>query len=158
MNETTSSPANQGVVSKPWLYRCFTKATISTGDQRQYGPRWVTSRRALLRVYDDRLECGNWMIPYAGMTDAVLYSFRSSFLRIPGYVLTVTTPEKTYHFGLNGWGKFWNGELPFPVRREQGQLKFSGFSIALRILLLVYLLYALGTWLSSLGWGPPSGQ
>ncbi|ADG68655.1 hypothetical protein Plim_2833 [Planctopirus limnophila DSM 3776] len=146
------------VNGKPWLYRCFTKATISTGDQRQYGPRWVTSRRALLRVYEDRLECGNWKIPYGEVTDAVLYSFRSTFLRIPGYILTVTTPEKTYHFGLNGWGKFWKGELPFPVRRERGQLKFTWFSVAVRVLLLAYLLYAMGTWLWSLGWQTPSGQ
>lgn len=156
MTDAITSKADHGEVIKPCLYRCLTKATISAGDQRQYGPRWVTARRALLRVYDDRLECGNWKIPYAQVTDAVLYSFRSSFFRIPGYILTVTTSEKTYHFGLNGWGKFWKGEFPFPVRRERGQLKFTWFSIAVRVLLLAYLLYAMGTWLLTLGWETPS--
>ncbi|MBA4031232.1 MAG: hypothetical protein C0478_10150 [Planctomyces sp.] len=135
------------------LHQCLTKATIAEGDQRQYGPRWITARRGKLQVFDDHLHCGHWSIPYPEITDAVLYSFRSTFLRIPGYLLTVSTAEKTYHFGLNGWGSFWKNDLPFPVRREQGKLRYTWFSIAVRLLLFCYLIYLLGMWIFRLKTG-----
>jgi hypothetical protein len=85
------------------LHKCMTKATTAEGDQRKYGPNWVISRRGSLKIFDDRLECGDWRIDYTEIKDAVLCSFRSFFLRIPGYILTVETNDRTYHFGLNGW-------------------------------------------------------
>ena len=128
------------------LHKCMTKATTAEGDQRKYGPNWVTSRRASLKIFDDRLECGNWQIAFPDIEKAVLYSFRSFFLRMPGYILTVDANNKTYHFGLNGWGSFWNGELPFRVEREKGKLKFTWFSIAIRALLFGYVGYLLWQW------------
>lgn len=128
------------------LHKCMTKATTAEGDQMQYGPNWVLSRRAILKVFPDRLECGNWTIPYANISDAVLYSIRST-LFIPGYVLKVQTPDKTYHFGLN-WGRFWTRELPFPVSREQGKLGYSKYSLLVRIGLLGSVGYLLWTWAS----------
>jgi len=83
------------------LHRCMTKATIGCGDQRKHGAKWATARRGLLKVYDDRIECGDWCIHYDEFNDAILYSFRSFFL-MPGYILMVKTAHKTYHFGLNG--------------------------------------------------------
>lgn len=124
----------------------MTKATTAVGDQRMYGPRWVAARRGRLKVYDDRLECGDWRIDFDEIEDAVLFSFRSFFFRIPGYVLTVETPERTYHFGLGGWGRFWKGELPFGLRRETGRLGFSWFSIAVRVVLFGYVAYLLWQW------------
>lgn len=131
------------------LYKCMTKATTAEGDQRKYGPNWVISRRGSLHIFDDHLECGNWQIKYGDIHSAVLYSFRSFFLRIPGYVLTVETAERTYHFGLNGWGPFWKGELPFAVKREKGKLGFTWFSIIVRLILVGYLAYGLWHWLST---------
>lgn len=130
------------------LHKCQTKATTAEGDQRKHGPNWITSRRGSLKVFDDRLECGNWRIEYPEITNAVLYSFRSFFLRIPGYILTVETDAKTYHFGLNGWGKFWKGELPFEVSREKGRLKFTWFSIVVRVMLFSYIAYMLWQWIT----------
>jgi len=128
------------------LHKCMTKATTAEGDQRKYGPNWITSRRASLKIFDDHLECGNWDIPYSEIQNAVLCSFRSFFLRIPGYILTIETTDKTYHFGLNGWGKFWKNDPPFTVARENGKLGFTLFSIVLRVLLLGYVLYSLWQW------------
>ncbi len=131
------------------LHKCWTKAVVADGDQRKYGPNWVTSRRTVLRVYEDYLECGNWRIDYMDMSSATLFLFRTSILRIPGYVLTVETPDRTYHFGLNGWGKFWSGELPFETKRESGRLGFTWFSIVVRLILVGYAGYLAWRWMSS---------
>jgi hypothetical protein len=56
-------------------------------------------------------------------------------------VLKVDTGATTYQFGLNGWARFWRGELPFPVRRERGRLGRSPFSIAVRVFAIGYLVY-----------------
>ena len=42
--------------------------------------------------------------------------------------------------GLN-WGRFWSGELPFPVARERARLGYSLYSIAIRFALLGMLAY-----------------
>jgi hypothetical protein len=128
------------------LHKCMTKAMTAEGDQRKYGPKWVTSRRASLKVYEDRLECGDWRIDYNEINDAVLYSFRSVFLRLPGYILTVQTDTRTYHFGLNGWGQFWKGNLPFQAKREKGKLGLSWFSIVFRVVILGLIGYQLWHW------------
>lgn len=131
------------------LHHCMTKATTAVGDQRRHGPNWLTSRRGMLTVFADHLECGNWRIDYSDITDAVLFSFRSTLLRIPGCILTIATPDRTYHFGLNGWGRFWEGELPFRVRREQGKIGYTWFSIAVRLTLVVCLGYELLKWIAT---------
>ena len=124
----------------------MTKATTAEGDQRKYGPNWVTSRRAALRIFDDHLKCDDWTIQYTEINNAVLYSFRSPILRIPGYILTVETAGRTYHFGLNGLGSFWRGNLPFEASREAGRLGFTWFSIIVRLALFVYLGYVAWNW------------
>lgn len=128
------------------LYQCLTKATTAEGDQRSYGANWLVSRRGTLKVFTDKLECGDWRINYSEIEDAVIYSFRSFFLRIPGYILTVNTKARTYHFGLTGWGRFWNGELPFEVRREKGAIGLSWFSIAIRFIIVGYICRLLWQW------------
>ena len=127
----------------------MTKATTAEGDQRRIGPSWVTSRRAILKIFDNHLECGNWTVNYSEIRNAKLYSFRSPVLRVPGYILTVETDDLTYHFGLNGWGKFWKGDLPFDVKREQGKLGFTWFSVIVRVVLAACIAYKLWEWISS---------
>jgi len=133
-------PDQHEIADKP-LYRCMTKAVDAEGDQLRYSPAWVTARRGILKVYPDRLACGDWTIPFAEIRESVLSSFRSTF-GIPGYVLRVDTGAKTYHFGLNG-NRFWKGELPFPVRRERTKLAYSVFSIVARCILVALLIYYL---------------
>jgi hypothetical protein len=83
-------------------YKCMTKAVSAAGDQMMYGPKWILSRRGILKVFEDRLECGDWRIDYSDIREAVLLSIRSGIIPIPGFVLRVETPAKTYHFGPNG--------------------------------------------------------
>ena len=126
----------------------MTKAIIAEGDQMEAGPKWMASRRAILRVFDDHLECGNWTIAYEDILDSRLASFRTPVLRFPGYVLSVRTEEHTYHFGLNGTGKFWQGNLPFPVDRIESRLRLSWISLAARIMVAIGIGILLWRWLT----------
>ncbi len=116
------------------IHRCFTKATTAEGEEIRHSFHWVTARRGWLKVMPDALECGDWRIPYAEIDEAVLFSIRSALL-IPGYVLWVRSAGRTWQFGLNP-GRFWKGELPFPVRRETATPGYSPFATAVRIALL----------------------
>jgi hypothetical protein len=134
-------------MDKP-LHSCMTKVVIGDGEQLRTGPKWITARRGLLKLYSDRLTCGDWTIAYDDIREAVLSSFRSPILRIPGYVLAVRTDNDTYHFGLNGW-RYWKGELPFPVTRNRTRLRMSLISILARVVLIGYALYLVWTWMPS---------
>jgi hypothetical protein len=128
------------------LYKCMTKAVLSDTDQLQYGPNWLYSRRAVLKIFEDHLECRDWTIHYEEIQEAILYSIRSFF--IPGYVLRIQTRDKTFWFGLN-WGKFWSNNPPFPMKRERKRMRYSWFSLMIRLVALSCLLLILLQWL----WG-----
>lgn len=136
--------ASANLMEQP-LHSCMTKAVIADGDQLESGPRWITSRRARLKLFADRLQCGDWTIRYCEIRGATLASFRSHVLRIPGYVLSVRTDTKTYHFGLSG-SSYWMHDLPFPVRRTKGRLRLSLISLLARAALIGYALYFVWRW------------
>jgi len=120
----------------------MTKATAAEGENLRHSFNWVVSRRGTLQVLSDALECGDWRIPYDSISEAVLFSTRQMF--IPCYVLRVAANGTIYQFGLNP-GSFWKGDLPFPVKREKLRLKFSWFSIVVRVILLASIVYWLWT-------------
>ena len=127
------------------LYQCVTKATTDEGEQIRHSWNWVVARRAILRVTSDAFECADWKIPYCEIDDAVLFSTRQ--LLIPGYVLRVRSAGKIYQFGLNP-GRYWKGELPFPVRREKAKLGYSRSSLITRVFLLFgFVLWLIGKFL-----------
>ena len=128
------------------LHKCITKATIAEGDQLKFGPNWIAARRAMLKVFDDHLECGDWRIDYEDIITATLYSVRAQFF-LPAFVLRVETGSTTYHFGLNA-GSFWKGDLPFPVQREKARMRYSPFSIAVRVIFLSGIVYFVWTLLN----------
>lgn len=92
----------------------------------------------------DALVCGDWRIPYKQIDEAILYSIWSI---LPGFLLRIRTGETIYQFGLN-WNPFWKKELPFPVTREKGKLKYSSFSIVARAVLLGYIAYFVWKYIS----------
>ena len=130
------------------IHSCLTKAVIADGDQVRSGPKWIMSRRARLHLLEDRLDCGDWTIRYDEIREAVLSSFRSHILRIPGFGLAVRTENKTYHFGLNG-SRYWDGELPFPVTRQKSKLRMSLLSFMARVVLIGYACYLAWAWFAA---------
>lgn len=122
----------------PPVYRCMTKGVKGAPEEFARGLPWVTARRSILEVYDDRLECGDWIIPFAEVEAATLFETRQMF--IPCYILKVRVAGNTFQFGLNG-NRFWRGELPFPVTRDKGRLGYSTFSIVARLIVIGVIAY-----------------
>ena len=138
---------DQETEEPPPLYQCITKAVRGEADPLQYGSQWALSRRAFLKVYDDRMVCGDWTLGFEEQSQARLVGFRAGLLRRKGQLLTIVNAEDTFHFGLID-SEFWHGELPFDVERGTAALSYSGFSIVSRsilvlgFLLLLYSLFA----------------
>lgn len=118
----------------------MTKATTAEGEDLRHSFNWVVSRRGILKVMPDALICGDWRIPYDQIEDAILFSIWSIF---PGFLLRIKCSGTVYQFGVN-WNVFWKKDLPFPVTRERGKLKYSAFSIVIRAILFGYVAYLIG--------------
>lgn len=122
------------------LYKCWVKATDKEGGTPRYSQNWAAAKRAFFRVYDDRMECGNWLFKFDQIQNPVIY--RTKQLFIPVSVLKIEFEERTYQFGFNPWvdpAKF----IPMEIGEEKVKLKYSSFSIVLRLLVLAYALYFL---------------
>jgi hypothetical protein len=120
------------------ISRAWTKVIHTDGSAPGYSASWITAQRGWLNIYPDRLECGDIVIPAEAVMDAVLYEARHWFL--PVYVLAVTIADGTWQFALNPWARI-ASHLPFEFRRERVRLRYSAFSIAVRVALLVYFVY-----------------
>ena len=127
-------------MEKP-LYKCMTKATNRETGEPQRSLNWALSHRGWFRIFADRIECGPWQIPFSAIREAVLFRSRQSF--IPVSILMIRAGTETYQFGFNPWAhpeKY----LAIAYREERVKLKLSPFSLALRavgVLLLLYLLW-----------------
>jgi len=122
------------------VYRAWTKAKLGGNGPPKYEAGWATSRRGWLKVFPDRLECGPNVIKVDDVQDAVLYEARQAF--IPVYVLAVATPDGTWQFGLNPWTNI-GPHLPFPFRRQSVRLRYSLFSVAVRLAAVAYIAYVI---------------
>jgi len=121
-------------------HKCWTKATHREAGEPRHSAAWVVSRRAWFKVFGDRIECGDWTIVPSSVLEAVLFETRQWF--IPVFVLRLSTEDATYQFGFNPWCRV-ASHLPFEVERQRVKMRYSPFSLALRIavgLLLAYWL------------------
>ena len=72
------------------------------------------------------------------MLGATLYEGRQMF--IPFKLLAVRTQDTIYQFGFNPWCGI-APHLPFECERERIRLRYSPFSIVVRVVAVGYLLY-----------------
>jgi hypothetical protein len=122
-------------VSAP-RYRAWAKAIEGETGPPRRSPAWATARRGWFRCYQDRVECGDWVIPASDVREPVLYEARQWFL--PVHVLAVSTRDRAFQFGFNPWSRV-ASRLPFAVRRERVRLGYSPVSIAARVVLGVWV-------------------
>jgi hypothetical protein len=54
----------------------------------------------------------------------------------------VETASGTYQFGFNPWVRV-STHLPFPHQHERVTLRYSAFSVAVRVALVAYLAYVI---------------
>ncbi len=120
------------------LYKCNCKATDREEGEPGHSANWVASKRARLKIYEDRVECGDWTIPLSQVLEAKLYTARQFLL--PVKVLHLVTAGGSYQFGYSG-GKYPEVYLPFKVPKLSVRLKHSAFSLILRVFLYGYIVY-----------------
>ncbi len=107
----------------------------------------MVSKRAWLKLFDDRIECGDWTVPYSEIDEVVLYKAKDFV--IPALVLKLTTKDNVYQFGINPWCKIAE-YLPISFREEKSSLGYSWLTTILRIAILCYLLYwTWDTWIAT---------
>ncbi|MCC6605340.1 MAG: hypothetical protein IT327_19185 [Anaerolineae bacterium] len=123
-------------MEKP-LQRNYVKATDKETGPPRYSKNWLIAKRAFFEVYSDRLEIGNWIIPYNEIQDIVLFETKQGLFSV--HLLQIETTEKNYQIGFNPWVNPIE-YIPLEVRREKVQMQYSYFSIALRLTLATYLL------------------
>jgi hypothetical protein len=125
------------------LFRCRVRGTTREGDRVRLSLNWIFARRAYLVLTGTALVCGDWVIPYAEIEDAVLVSLGAHWR------LIVRGREKVYQFiipPITFWSTkpaidpFWDGPLPFPLRRLTGHIEprsqVLGFLACLGVLLV----------------------
>jgi len=116
------------------------KGVITKEDQCiRHGANWVTSQRAVILLTDRRIICGKWVIPLVEISDAQLIKYGS------GHVLKIQTNNgKHYQFGMQA-NPEWTNQQILPLTLEKGQVKYSFFSIIVRLITLgciIYLIYS----------------
>ena len=121
------------------IYKCWTKGTTREEGEPRRSFNWATSRRAWFKVFDDRIECGNWIIPKISIRDAVLFQSKQFFV-VPVSVLQLRTDDASYQFGFNPWCRIAQ-RLPFQFRTETIKLGHSPFSLVVRVAVGIYLIY-----------------
>lgn len=120
------------------IYKCWTKATNKEGGTLRRSHNWITSRRAWFKIFTDRIECGNWNIPFEEIQEVVVY--RGKQMLIPVTLLQIEAFGQSYQFGFNPWTnpiKY----LSVPYREKRVRIKYSVISIAVRVIIASYLIY-----------------
>ena len=116
------------------------KGIVTTTNQDiQRGLDWVTSQRAVVLLTDKKIICGKWTIPFDTISTAQLLKINSLFGG--GQVLKVqTTDDKNYQFGMQ-LNPEWTNQQSLPLTLEKGRVKYSAFSIIVRLVAAGYLIY-----------------
>jgi len=126
-------------MTKP-LHKYWVKGTNREEGTPRRSQNWVTSRHAWFKIFKDRVECGDWLISFSAVKEAIVYKTRSLFL--PVSVLQIKTANQIYQFGFYPWANPMK-HVTFDYAEEKVKLRHSPFSVMLRLILVLYLVYLL---------------
>lgn len=118
------------------IYKCFCKGTNREASSPRRSHNWATAKRAWFRIYEDRVECGEWVIPFNNVERAIVY--RTSSLFMPVSILHLTTSGESYQFGFNPWASPIK-HLNIEVEEQKVRLKHSLPSLIIRIVFLAII-------------------
>lgn len=118
------------------------KGIVTAGNQDiRRGVDWITSQRAVVLLTEKRIVCGKWTIPLDTISNAQLLSISS--LLSSGHVLKIQTEDgMNYQFGMQ-FNPEWINQQALVLVLDKGQVKYSLFSIILRLVLVGYFIYLL---------------
>ena len=105
------------------------------------GMNWVASQRAVILLTDKRIVCGKWDIPLDTVTHAQLVRVKT--LLGSAHVLKIATTDQGYfQFGMQGNDE-WVDQEVLSLTLSRGRVRYSPFSLVVRIALIGYLVYRL---------------
>ena len=103
------------------------------------GLDWVTSQRAVVLLTDKRIKCGKWDIPLEDILSAKLVKIKTTYGL--GQVLKIETIDnQNFQFGMQ-FNNEWIDQKTLPLTIEKGKVKYSLFSIIIRLILIGYIIY-----------------
>ncbi len=109
------------------LFRCRVRGTTREGDRVRLSLNWGLARWADLVLTDSDLVFGNWRLPYAEIEDAVLIRLGVVWWRLigrgQGAVYQFILPPASLWSWQATVDPFWDGPLPFPLRRVTGRFE-----------------------------------
>ena len=116
----------------------------------QYEAGWITARRGTLILTQDKLVCGSWQIALSTIRHATLLRTRAFLAR--ALVLKVSTTDgQHYQFGLQ-YDPAWENQTALKLSITDGKIKYSKFSVAMRIILgaalVVWIIWLVVQWLN----------
>jgi len=137
----TDEPNSQVLVAGATKARQFDKEV----DVR-YEAGWIGARRGTLILTDQKLVCGSWEIPLSTINSAVLLRVKALFSK--ALVLQVATIDgHHFQFGLQ-YDPAWETQTALPLTIADGRIKYSVFSLALRAILFVWVIWLIIRWLT----------
>lgn len=135
------------------LFRCRVRGTAREGYRVRLSLNWAFARRADLILTESELVCGDWAVPYAEVEDAVLVGVpvggglgeqKRLIVRGRGRVYQFILPFVSVWSWKAAADPFWDGPLPFPVRRVTGGIERRSeatfFFVTIGVLLLIHWL------------------
>lgn len=94
---------------------------------------------AVVLLTDRRIKCGRWDIPLDDITTSQLVIVNTTFGL--GQVLKIATKNgDNFQFGMQ-MNPEWTDQTVLPLTMEKGELKYSLFSIVVRLILVGYIIY-----------------
>jgi len=119
------------------LYKCMTKATDKENGDPGYSKNWIYARRAMFKIFEKQIRCGDWVIELDKIENMTLYKTKQGFF--PVEILKVEMDHKIYQFGFNPWANPMK-YIKMDYETKDIKLKYSKFSIIYRIFLIVILI------------------
>jgi hypothetical protein len=116
----------------------MTKGTKREASEPRHSQNWVLARRGSFRIYDEKIVCGDWIIPFKDIKKLTIYKTKQLFMNVT--VLHFATENGNYQFGFNPWAHPEKHLMNLKPEEEVVKLKFSLFSVILRIIIFVGLL------------------
>ncbi|MCY6380251.1 hypothetical protein [Hoeflea prorocentri] len=79
-------------------FAVFVKATDRLSGAPKVSLEWARARRAHMKIFEDRVEIGDWSLPHADVTKATLYRTDG---KLKAHLLEIVTPQKTVQINPN---------------------------------------------------------
>jgi len=115
--------------------------SIKTQAEKQIerGVDWVVSQRSVIILSDKRIKCGKFEIPLENIEKVEMLIFNTLFGK--GQVLKVKTKDdENYQFGMQ-INPQWKSQNILTLTFANTTIKYSWFSIIVRVIIFFYILY-----------------